>query len=58
MECERCGERMRVLESRPRTDGKRRRRRECIGCGWRKTTIETGDVSTLPIQEDHADEET
>ena len=41
LRCPKCGHtRFRVLYTRPRTDGKLVRRRECLACGARITTAE------------------
>lgn len=42
MKCRKCGkDQDRVIDTRPRAGGlQTRRRRECLACGWRWTTVE------------------
>src|SRR5215471_1203930 len=47
-DCERCGDRCMVIETRRRKDGTIRRRRQCRACGWRKTTVEETAVFLEP----------
>ncbi len=55
MKCPECGcEESRVIDSRP-TENKVRRRRECIGCGFRFTTYEIiEDIPLMVIKKDHS----
>jgi hypothetical protein len=47
MRCTSCNQATRVLDSRPRSDGATRRRRECLSCGRRFTTEELPNAAWL-----------
>ncbi len=55
MKCPECGfEDSKVIDSRP-TDGKIRRRRECLSCGCRFTTYEiVENIPLMVIKKDHS----
>lgn len=50
--CERCGDKMRVLDTRARADGSIKRRRECPTCGFRRSTLEVAAEDSSPPAED------
>ena len=52
MICPKCGSKMDTKDTRPRADGKIRRRHVCPACGKRMSTLEA-PIATISIKESH-----